>query len=278
MNEKISIIIPIYNGEKFIKRCLDSILNQTINNYEVLLINDGSIDNSLNILKQYVKKDKKFILINKKNEGISIARNIGINKSKGKYILFVDIDDYLENNALEVMINLINKYNVDVVRTTYYRIIDNVTSYEPDNNYNGYYNLNKINRNNIIDSILKQDIKSYLWLLLIKKDLIIKNNIYFNDILYVHQDLDFYIKLFKNAKNVYFSKSLTYYYLYNELGSKNNKYIRRNIISNINLSKYLLIILGKSYKDLIYLLSINLTFNYFNRLYNEAKLEFINIY
>ena len=278
MKNKISIIIPVYNVENYLKRCIDSILNQTITNFEVIAINDGSTDNSLKILKEYALLDKRIKVINKKNEGVSVARNIGINNSKGQYITFVDADDYLEKNALEIMLNIIKKENVDIVRTTYYRIIDNNKSYETKNNYNGLYKLNKKHRNNIIDSILKQNLKSYLWLLLIKKELIIKNNIYFEKELYVHQDLDYYIKLFKYAKNVYFSDSLTYYYVYNELGSKNIKNIKRNIISNINLSKKLLNILDKSKKGLIYLLSINLTFNYFNRLYNEDKILFNNIY
>ena len=176
------------------------------------------------------------------------------------------------------MLNIIKKENVDIVKTKYSRIYKDYVSHEKDLKYKNKIILTNKNKRNLIKSALLQEFGCYLWLLLIKKDLITKNNIYFEKELYVHQDLDYYIKLFKYAKNVYFSNSLTYYYIYNELGSKNIKYVERNIISNINLSKKLLNTLDKTYKELIYLLSITLTFNYFNRLYNENKTLFNNIY
>lgn len=247
--EKISIIIGIYNGEKYIKRCIDSILNQTITNFEVIAVNDGSTDNSLKILKEYALLDKRIIIIDKKNEGVSVARNIGINKSSGKYILFVDIDDYLEKNALEIMLNIIKRENVDIVRCKYKIIGKNC--YEKKLQYNGLYKLNNSNKDNLIKDILKQEIGSYLWLLLIKKELIIKNNIYFEKELYVHQDLDYYINLILHTKSIYFSNYQTYNYFVNESGSKSYKNTERNINSNINLSILLKKKLNKKYYEYI---------------------------
>ena len=94
--DKISIIVPIYNCEKYLKRCLESIINQTYNNLEIILLNDGSSDNSLKIIKEYKKKDNRIIVIDKKNTGVSDTRNIGIQKASGKYICFCDSDDVLE--------------------------------------------------------------------------------------------------------------------------------------------------------------------------------------
>ena len=99
---KYSFIVPCYNGEKYIVKCLDSILKQTSNNYEVIVINDGSTDNSINIINKY-KNDKKIVIINQDNMGLSLARNNGINKAKGEYLIFVDCDDYIQNDFLKTI-------------------------------------------------------------------------------------------------------------------------------------------------------------------------------
>ena len=93
MNPKISIIVPIYNMEQYLERCVDSILSQTYKNFEVILVNDGSTDNSGNICDDYAKKDQRIKVIHKKNGGISSARNAGIKLSKGQWLLFIDRDD-----------------------------------------------------------------------------------------------------------------------------------------------------------------------------------------
>ena len=111
----ISIIIPIYNAERYLKRCLDSICDQSYKNLEIILVNDGSTDNSLQICEEYKRKDYRIEILNKKNEGVSIARNLGIDIAKGRYILFVDCDDWLEPNLCEKSISMIEKENVKVL-------------------------------------------------------------------------------------------------------------------------------------------------------------------
>ena len=91
----ISVIIPIYNAEKYLSRCLDSVLEQDYDNYEVIMVNDGSSDNSLDICNQYVKKDKRFSVITQKNKGVSEARNTGLSAAKGDYLQFIDSDDFI---------------------------------------------------------------------------------------------------------------------------------------------------------------------------------------
>ncbi len=99
---KISVIIPIYNMEKYLKECLNSVINQTLKDIEIICVNDGSIDNSLTILKEYEKKDKRIKIINQKNSGVAIARNRAIDISKGQFIAFLDSDDKIINdNSLE---------------------------------------------------------------------------------------------------------------------------------------------------------------------------------
>lgn len=98
---KYSFIVPVYNTEKYLKKCLDSLVNQTYKDFEIIVVNDGSTDKSSNIISKYQKKYKNIIVIDKENEGLSMARNRGVQKSSGKYIIFVDSDDYVSNKLLE---------------------------------------------------------------------------------------------------------------------------------------------------------------------------------
>ena len=95
---KVSIILPVYNVEKYLSQCLDSIVNQTLKDFECICINDGSPDNSLAILKEYASKDSRIKIINQENKGQSSARNVGMNFSKGKYIAFIDSDDWISTD------------------------------------------------------------------------------------------------------------------------------------------------------------------------------------
>lgn len=112
--ELISIIVPVYNAEKFLKQCLDSILGQTYSNYEVILINDGSKDESERICKDYVNQDKRYHLFNQNNRGVSAARNSGLNNIKGKYVTFVDADDTIDSQYLESLYRNLKKVDADI--------------------------------------------------------------------------------------------------------------------------------------------------------------------
>lgn len=118
---KISIIVPVYNVEKYIEKCITSILEQTMKEIEVILVNDGSLDESLKICQKYAEKDKRVILIDKKNTGVSDTRNIGIDRATGEYIMFVDSDDWLEEQACEIAYQEAQKENADSVIFCYYR-------------------------------------------------------------------------------------------------------------------------------------------------------------
>ncbi|HAB66354.1 MAG TPA: glycosyltransferase family 2 protein, partial [Firmicutes bacterium] len=114
MNSKISIIIPVYNGEKFIEDCINSILKQTYSNYEIVLVNDGSVDKTREIIESF--DNEKIRLFNIENNGVSNARNFGIEHATGDYILFVDADDKIDNKTLEILINKQKEYDVDIIR------------------------------------------------------------------------------------------------------------------------------------------------------------------
>lgn len=121
MNSKISIIVPIYNAEKFLDKCIKSIINQTYSNLEIILVNDGSTDNSLNICKKYAGIDNRIHIIDKENGGVSSARNRGIDLASGDYIGFVDSDDFITTKMYEKLLFAISEANADIAECGYFR-------------------------------------------------------------------------------------------------------------------------------------------------------------
>ena len=114
MKELISIIVPVYNVEKYLNRCIDSLISQTYQNIEIILVDDGSTDSSSEIVDGYLKKDNRIKVFHKDNGGLSDARNKGIEISKGKYLSFVDSDDYVTNTYIETLYNTIIEYEADI--------------------------------------------------------------------------------------------------------------------------------------------------------------------
>ena len=119
-NYLVSVIVPIYRVEQYLDRCVSSIVNQTYKNIEIILVNDGSPDNCPKICDEWAKKDKRIKVIHKQNGGLSDARNSGLDKATGKYVLFVDSDDYIENNMVEELLNSLNKEDADIAICNYY--------------------------------------------------------------------------------------------------------------------------------------------------------------
>lgn len=118
---KVSIIIPVYNSEKYLSQCIKSILSQTYGNIELILINDGSTDKSLEICRKYAKQDKRVVLRSIENSGVSTARNIGLDIMSGEYVTFVDSDDWIENNTVELAVESMERENVDIVIWSYFK-------------------------------------------------------------------------------------------------------------------------------------------------------------
>lgn len=121
---KVSVIVPVYNTEKYLKRCLDSLVNQTLKDIEIIIINDGSTDNSQVIIDEYSKKYPNIKGYKKENGGMSSARNMGLTKTNGEYIAFVDSDDYIDNDALKKMYEKVKNKNLDIV------VCDSINVYE----------------------------------------------------------------------------------------------------------------------------------------------------
>ena len=141
-NPKVTVILSVYNGEKYLKKALDTIVNQSLEDLEIILINDGSSDSSLDILKEYEKNDNRIIIIdNHKNLGLGTSRNKGLDIAHGEYISFVDSDDWIRKECLEVSYSRAKKYNTDITmfQTTNYNDNDG-TFHEND-----WSNLNQLN-------------------------------------------------------------------------------------------------------------------------------------
>lgn len=184
----ISIIIPVYNVEKYLDQCLDSVLNQSYADFECILINDGSTDNSGNICNNWAKKDNRFKVIHQKNCGVSVARNNGINLSKGEYIYFIDGDDICCNDIF----SNISTYDLYLGE---YSIVNNNTTYNKNHTEN-------INTENYALSFLKEDIKACIGSFYVKKNLLIENNIKFNTQFKYGEDLELILKLILCSKTI----------------------------------------------------------------------------
>lgn len=169
----VSIILPVYNTEKYIRTCLDSVLEQSYKNIEIILINDGSEDMSGNICDEYAKKDKRIKVIHKQNEGVSTTRNIGIKNATGTYICFADSDDILQNDYVEYLLTMITDNQVDIAVTTSF-----FTTFGGKQIANDTIQI--VNGEDAALKILYYHIPIGCYCKMFKKELLRKKNIYFN--------------------------------------------------------------------------------------------------
>ena len=231
--DKISVIIPVFNGEKYLSRCINALLNQTYKNNEYIFINDGSIDNSLNILKEYEKKDDRIIIIDKENTGVSDSRNIGIRKASGDYICFCDADDIYEKNYLEVMLNLIKENNVDAVRCNFKVIDKDGKIIDKGNDILTNKMLNKEDVvNEMIPECLGGTMPCFTYLLMIKKESL---NVSFPLDIAMMEDVVFYVNLLLSVDSIYITDDILYTIMFNEEGATNNVLNYERNINNVLL-------------------------------------------
>ncbi|MGF3182951.1 glycosyltransferase family 2 protein [Facklamia sp. P12934] len=224
----VSIIIPVFNSEKFISKCLDSVLSQTHHNIEIIIINDGSTDNSLGIIKKFESKDTRIRLYSTENLGVSNARNIGIKKSKGEFVTFVDSDDTVEDNLIEILVNEALKFDVDLVGCSIRRLCDKKfipMDFDLDfGMYSSERYYNYISKNLFGNKFLKNYLPLNIVGKLFSKEKIDKYNICFDSQLRYGEDLLFTQQYLLNSNSFLFLKNLHLYnYHYNE-GSATNEY------------------------------------------------------
>lgn len=205
MNSLISIVVPVYNVEKYLDKCIDSLVNQTYENLEIILIDDGSKDNSAKICDNWKDKDNRIKVVHKKNGGLSEARNVGIDYAEGDYIAFIDSDDWVDKNFIKYLYEQLKKYNADIAASAIIKT------------YKDYNEIQLINREKIIftngealDTLLSgRDFCAVAWNKLYKKNVI--GNIRF-PIGKIHEDEFFSYKVIANANTLVLVPEAIYYY------------------------------------------------------------------
>lgn len=210
---KVSIVVPVYNVEKYLARCLDSCINQSLQDIEIVCINDGSTDRSGIILEHYARLDSRMKIIYQENGGLSSARNTGVKNSTGKYILFVDSDDFISSIAAEKLFDNAEENNSDVVIFDYFwnhinpqgRKILSVTELSDKNDGTSVFNIDTLER----------DFYAYLpvtaWCKLYKKEFLTKNNITFLKGV-IFEDVAYFAEIFVKAKRVTYISEPLYAY------------------------------------------------------------------
>ena len=193
MDDLISVIVPVYNVENYIAQCIESVIKQTYTKFEIILVNDGSKDNSGKICDEYALKDERIKVIHKENAGVSSARNVGIKQSKGQWITFIDSDDWVEENYLEVLLNLAKSENADISICGYNRVSKERIEKINASGKNEIYDSQEY----LIKSLNPQIGLGFSHMKLIKKSII--KDIEFNDNLAVAEDAFFNIQLSKNV-------------------------------------------------------------------------------
>lgn len=271
MNKKISVIVPMYNSEKSIERCVDSILNQTYCNLEVILVNDGSKDKTEEICNNLAKKDNRIKYFYKKNSGVSETRNYGLDKVQGDFISFVDSDDYIEKDMYETMLKKID--DAEIIICEYFYVIDNKkVKIDTGIKENTFEKLDEF-----ILSVNDQKISRYIntpWNKLIKSELINNNNIRFNSKISLGEDLVFNLQYMKLAKKIkIINEELYNFNISNEglgLKKRNIKEYMDNSINFINE----LIYFSTNINNLGNIL-LNELCNIINRLINEYEKKYV---
>ena len=230
MKPKISVIVPIYNSEKYLKKCIDSILNQTLEDIEVILINDGSKDNSHLICLEYQEKFKEKIkYINNDNMGCSATRNLGIKEARAEYITFIDSDDYIEKDMCKDMYNLMIEEKSDIVITGI-RYVKNGKTIKKK------FLKSSINENNIFD---EKNLIVHVCNKLFKRKIIIDKSIYFIENSHYEEDTVFSFIYSLNVKKIGIVNKLNYnYILHNNNSVFNLKKRLDTFISYDYLYKY----------------------------------------
>ena len=267
-NKLISVIIPIYNVEKYVKQCLDSVVNQTYKNLEIICVDDCGTDNSMQIVEEYAKNDNRIKILNyttHDNKGVSFARNYGIENATGEYIYLIDSDDFIEKDYIEAMYSAIEQNNVDVV------VNANVISYTDSSDkrfYNTTLQFGKVDINN--HTILK--LPAMVWCKLYKKSFLDKINVKF-PISLRFEDEFFHYATLVNVKSVYLISGPAYFYRQNQVSFMLHK--RKNVFDSLNIIK----LIYEYYRDNGFLASYALNFSLVKRncFTHTDKLEFFKL-
>jgi len=241
MQPKVSIIIPVYNVEAYLEECLNSVIEQTFRDMEIIIINDGSTDRSVEIIQNFAKRDERIILYSQENKGVSVARNRGIRQAKGEYILFVDSDDKIDKSTLQILFQNATETNADLV-------LGNASLWHPDGSTQPVFNHKEMNNISGLSGEIcfeklmdKLAFPPLVYLFFVKRKLLIDNQLFFKRNI-IHEDELWCVKTMFNSKRV--SLVDLNYYLYRQregsIMHSNNKIYRIKSILTVSdeLRKY----------------------------------------
>lgn len=245
----ISIIVPVYNGEKTLDKCIKSILNQTYEDFELILVNDGSIDNSLKICEKYALNDKRIKIISQENKGIVSARKKGIENSTGEYIIFVDSDDWIDLKMVDKLYNKAIQSKSDIVVCKKCKVLNLFDFIKKDMNssYDYFYSIKNTYEKEEIKNII---VKSFLfsgcfpievWARIYKRNLFESMGKYTSKIHFFAEDLYLNFELFLKAKKVTLLNETLYYYRVGGGSSKYKKYYFEDIVYGIEEKKKIIL-------------------------------------
>lgn len=237
----ISVIIAVYNPGKYLRACLDSIVNQTYRNLEIILVDDGSTDDSLRICQEYAEKDNRIVVHHKDNSGVSATRNQGIRLAHGDYFSFIDSDDILEIDAFEYLINLIKEHNVDAVNYEHYITFpqnETVHKLAPDN-----YGL--FDKRGAMKQLVYN--VAFAWNKLFSKKII--ENVWFDEEICRGEDGLFARQAFDKAESVWFDSRPLYHYIQSEESAVRGKF-RTSQLTAIKLIDKYDVFFGEKYPEL----------------------------
>ncbi len=222
----VSIIVPVYNGETYLEDCLESILCQTYKETEIILIDDGSTDNSGKICDLYAMKYGNVVSLHQKNSGVSKARNLGLNCAKGEYIYFCDSDDILHQDILDVLVQDMEKTNVDVSCCTYQCFTKDIFWQESGGNSSEV-----ITGEDMFYNVLKNPLYSgYVWNKLFKKNIIDQGEpLRFSEKITIVEDEQFVLEYICRCKNMSLSRKKMYAYRSNENGAIQKKFTEKKL-------------------------------------------------
>ena len=210
--EKVSIIVPVYNGEKSIKRCADSILNQDYPELELIFVDDGSRDNSWNVIQDIAAADSRVKAIHKENGGVSSARNMGLSKATGVYIQFADIDDWLPMDATKLLVREMEAKSAELTVGDFYRVVDGNVSEKGSIEMSGALSLKQYaNAMMLAPADLYYGV---LWNKLYRKDIIDRYEIHMDENISYSEDMIFNLEYLLHTKTIAILKAPVYYYQY----------------------------------------------------------------
>jgi glycosyltransferase involved in cell wall biosynthesis len=234
----ISIIIPAYNAEKYIARCLESVSAQTYDNIEIIVINDGSTDKTLGLISRYAQKDGRIKIIDQKNKGLSGARNAGFDTSRGEYIFFLDADDFIGESAIEKLYCFAEEHALEMAegKIVYYYDTGTVSDYSIGCNRNVILS----GSDEIFSYYLGSFKKVNAWNKLIKRSYLLENNIRFIEGL-ISEDVPWlYLDILSTVKRAGFTNDITYYYYKNNNNSITRSYSIRHFESYLFIVRQLI--------------------------------------